>query len=161
MTSDTGAIDALQRLIGLMRSRPPLPEKERAQKQHEYFHRAFDQMVSSGKTYGEVTGSPGTAVTSMDYDEFRRHLRSIDNDLATHVGIVAEGVHHYFEHGEIPAPYYAWRIAVILRKANLVTLEADFLEAFNKICAGRPGGRYSDLVDREGKARKRAATQKG
>ncbi len=155
--SEAKSVDAVIPLIGLMQARPPLPKDERRRRQEEYFRVAFSRMVSSGQTYGEATGAPGTAITTTDSVEFRKNLQSIDNDLVEQVRIVTEGVNHYFAHGEFPAPYYAWRIAVILRKLKEVKLESDFLGAFNRLCEGCVGGRYSDLVMREVKSRRLAA----
>jgi hypothetical protein len=66
---------------------------------------------------------------------------------------VAEGVEHYFQNGEYPPPYYAWRIGVILRKSKLLTLELEFLEAFNEKFSDGVGQRYGKIGERIAKLR--------
>ncbi len=95
-------------------------------------------MTGSGVTYGQATESRGTVDTTGSEEEFRERLRSVDNNLAEQTRIVREGVEDYFKTGMMPAPYYAWRIAVILRKAKELELEADFLEAFSAVGSENP-----------------------
>lgn len=50
--------------------------------------------------------------------------------------------------GEVPAPYYAWRIAIILSKEKQKDKEAEFLQAWCrhfKFCAGT---RYQQITAR-------------
>jgi hypothetical protein len=150
---------SVERLIALLNSRPKLSVEEVERRYKAYFEKAFARMTSSGVTYGEATGAPGTAVTTTDETEFRKRLREIDDDLAEQVRIVTEGVSHYFENGEYPAPYYAWRIAVILRKTKEYELEREFLEAFSAKFADGRGKRYIDIGQRVEKARALANRQ--
>lgn len=156
ITIDADIVRSLNDLIKLMRSRPPLSTKEKGQLRHEYFARLKKQLFENNMTFGEATGSPGTEIHTTDETEFRQHLRSIDNNLKEQVRIVTEGIYNYFANGVEAAPYYAWRIAIILRKAKLVTLEADFLEAFSKLFQDCVGGRYKDIRERVPKARQLA-----
>lgn len=60
---------------------------------------------------------------------------------------------HYFENGEVPAPCYAWRIAVMLRQAKEHELESDFLEGFARHFGDCVGARYTAIAERAVKAR--------
>lgn len=145
-------IDAVRALIVSLNSRPALAPEEAERRYRAYFQTAFDSMLSTGKTYAQATGAPGTAIKTADEKEFRAHLARIDNDLSEQARIVAEGVEHYFQNGERPAPHYAWRIAVILRREKLYTLEAELLGAFSAKFPGDIGGRFKDIADRKAKA---------
>jgi hypothetical protein len=157
MTISQTDINAVRAIIDRLNSRPALGAEEAQRRHRAYFERHFDTMLATGKTYGEVTGAPGTAVKTTDEKEFRAHLASIDNDPAEQARIVAEGIEHYFENGERPAPHYAWRLAIILRREKCYGLEADFLEAYSTKFPGTIGGRFKDIADRAPKARELAA----
>ncbi|MTE01996.1 hypothetical protein GIY56_17040 [Paracoccus sp. YIM 132242] len=94
----------------------------------------------------------GPSFLSLPEDEFRTHLRSIDNDLGAQVEIVNTACRVYFDTGDIPAPYYAWRIAIILSKAKEAEHERAFLAAWCRHFGSTSGRRYEDLAER---ARKR------
>lgn len=95
---------------------------------------------------------------SLPEADFRAHLRTIDNDLVEQVAIVDRGFTIYVQTGEIPAPYFPWRIAVILRKAKREDLEERFLAAWLKHFEGRGGGaRYGQLAARFRKLRDKRA----
>lgn len=143
--------------------RPKLSKCENDRKSTLYYNNRLEEMLSgkreSAITDGQLARYPGTAVRVNDTkdQEFRARLKTIDNDLAEMIKIVHEGVLHYFENGEYPAPYYAWRIAVILRKNKFYQQEECFLTAFNKFFHDGNGARYQDLVCRAPKAKKLAS----
>lgn len=114
-------------------------------------------LENPGLAYGQVTGSPGAVSSSPDLEEFRRALREVDGDLTAQIRIVSEGVQSYFETGEFPASYYAWRVGVLLRKVGRYDLEADFLEAFTVLFGDGNGARYDEIAERAAKARKLAS----
>lgn len=153
MTISQSEITAVRAIIERLNNHQALSPDEAQRRHRAYFARHFDTMLANGKTYGEATGAPGTAVKTTDEKEFRAHLARIDNDLAEQARIVAEGIEHYFENGERPAPHYAWRIAIILRREKCFGLEADFLEAYSAKFPGEIGGRFKDIADRAPKAR--------
>lgn len=153
---DPRAVTALQAVIKTLSERPPLSEARRKELYEPYAKKVFQGMFDTGMTYGEASGAPGVALATRDEAEFRSHLRAIDNDLEAQVRIVSEGVEHHFKHGEVPPPYYAWRIAVILRKHNQYGLEADFLECFAKHFCNGLGARYIAIAERAPKARRLA-----
>lgn len=110
------------------------------------------EMLATGKTYGETSGMPD--FLALPEAEMRSELRAIDNDLSEQVSIVDRSFVAYLERGEIPAPYYAWRIAIILRRAKRSDLEERFLAAWCKHFGDRGNGtRYRQLTDRYKKIR--------
>lgn len=110
------------------------------------FSRTFDIMSEEGKTYGEASGGP--EFLNGAEGETQAHLQSIDNDLAAHIEIVETSCRSYFETGEIPAPYYPWRIVIILGKLKEKDRERNFLGAWCKHFPAGNGARYEQLRKR-------------
>jgi hypothetical protein len=52
-------------------------------------------------------------------------MKVIDNNLGEQIAIVAEAFSTYLATGEVPAPHYPWRIAVILRRAKMPEAENE------------------------------------
>jgi hypothetical protein len=152
-TIDPSDVESLKELIGTLNSRPRLSVEEKDQKFEKYFKAVFSRMSEHSTTYGEESGGPGMAPYSTDEKVFKAGVKSIDNNLGEQLRIVAEGVEHYFQNGEYPPPYYAWRIAVILRKSKLLTLELEFLEAFNAKFFDGIGQRYGQIGERIARVR--------
>lgn len=148
----TQDLHAVRDLCELIESRPALTSTESEKLKKRHFSEAASGMLS-GQTYGEATGHRGMVDPSGGEEEFRRRLRLIENDLCEQIKIVRDGVKHYYGSGIYPAPYYAWRIAIILRKAKAYSLELRFLEAWNARWSDGLGKRYQDLAAREEKAR--------
>lgn len=142
------ALLQVEEVIGILQSSPVLEAGVRRALYKAYYGPIRERMFAEGLTYGEASGAPGTAMATRDEAEFRARLRDIANDLGAQIGIVREGILHYFKNGEFPAPHYAWRVAVILRKHRQYQLEADFLQAFCLHFGGDLGKVYSDLYHR-------------
>lgn len=156
MSNSSAVLDQVREVTSLLRSRDPITKGERERLAEEHFRGQIARMTGTGETYGEATQSRGMAGAARSEDEFREKLRSIDNDLGEQIRIVQEGVEDYFTTGMMPAPYYAWRVAVILRKAKEFELEAEFLEAFSTHFRAGLGRRYQRIAERAPKARKLA-----
>lgn len=110
---------------------------------------AIGRMLTTGETYGVASGA--TAFLNQPEDKFRVSLRAIDNDLHQHVKIVDDAFTVYLKTAEPPAPYYAMRIAIILRKAKMKPLEKQFLKAWCRHFAHmerRAGVTYDELLKR-------------
>lgn len=137
--------DALRVLIECIDETPPLSDAQvdaLIRKQTATLAR----MLETGKTWNQASSGP--AFLSLNDHAFRDHTKAIDNDLGEQTAIVSQAFARYLEVGEIPAPYYPWRIAVILRRANRLELEKQFLSAW---CRHFPAGnsvRYAQLVER-------------
>lgn len=115
----------------------------------ELFRASFASVfpaILEGQTYGQASG--GLAILNQPEDAFRAELRAIDNDLGRQIAIVNQSLDNWFEKGEQRAPYYPWRIAVILGKAKRKQEEADFLAAWCHHFGNIVGGRYSKLSER-------------
>lgn len=80
-----------------------------------------------------------------DYEEFKK---AIQNDLAAQLKIVADSFDFYLLCGDVPAPAYADRVCVILRRIKRLDLERAFLAGW---CRHFPDGRgqvYGTLLER-------------
>lgn len=147
--SNSEHFDKLEELINLMMSAKPFTENQlRAlwKKDKDRESKAIEKMLSEGITYGEATG--GHDFLNQPEEDFRKYLKSIDNELGQQVEIVLRDFKLYLERGEAPAPYYPWRIAIILRKNKLLEKEKEFLTAwyrhFSRL-GSSCGARYRDL----------------
>ncbi|MDD9816055.1 MAG: hypothetical protein OXU31_08855 [Gammaproteobacteria bacterium] len=136
--------------------RKKLSKSEADRRFSAYHRKRFNKMLENVAANEVPIGDmpyPGTAVNTADYDNFLSNLKRIDNDLEELIRIVREGVSHYFKNGEYPAPHYAWRIAIILRKRKMHQEEANFLEAFSRLFSDGNGARYEQIAKRSVKAR--------
>ncbi|MDH2384276.1 hypothetical protein [Bradyrhizobium sp. CER78] len=133
MTSEVD-YDALLVLIECMEQTPPLSRQEIADLSANQ-HAVVERMVATGETWNQASSGP--AFLSLDEGEFRNHLKGFDNDLGEQTAIVAESIARYLKVGEVPAPYYPWRIAIILRHEKRPELEKRFLAAW---CQHFPDG---------------------
>ncbi|MBH5371419.1 hypothetical protein [Bradyrhizobium glycinis] len=103
-------------------------------------------MLEDGKSYGEANG--GT-MSFLNRPDARDYIKSIQEDLGANVAIVSGAFAEYLNNGEPPAPFYAWRICVILAKARMRQLELRFLNAWVRHFEGcGVGQRYKMLVQR-------------
>ncbi|MET4634900.1 HIRAN domain-containing protein [Kaistia defluvii] len=144
--ADDAALARLDALITFLK------EAKKPSSQHlEKLRRAQSELTTSrmfenGETYGQASGAP--AFLNLPEVDFRNHLRSIDNDLSAQIDIVDTACRSYFETGEVPAPYYPWRIAVILSKRKLKDREREFLAAWCRHFTSGSGERYVALAER-------------
>ncbi len=135
----------LGELILHLNKTPVLPIEQANELHRTAFNLALPIMLE-GQTYGQAMG--GLAILNQPEADFRAELKSIDNDLGRQIGIVNQSLVNWFHKGEIPAPYYAWRIAVILGKAKRKSEEAAFLGAWCKHFGAVRGSRYEALAKR-------------
>jgi hypothetical protein len=108
-------------------------------------------MMEKGMSYGEASNQ--LAFLLQDETSFRAHMRKIDNDLGEQLKIVSNSFLKYVETGEVPAPHYPMRVAIILRKLKEIDLELSFLDAWCRHFPSGPGQVYFDLYDRAKKLR--------
>lgn len=137
--------DALRVLIECMEQTLPLSHQEVVDLSANQ-HAVVGRMIATGETWNQASSGP--AFLSRDEGEFRDHLRTIDNDLGEQTAIVADGFSRYLKMGEMPAPYYPWRIAIILRREKKLDLEKRFLAAWCHHFSNGVGTRYAQLVER-------------
>lgn len=123
--------------------------RDQAKKLHREAVAKAMPKILAGQRYGEAMGGP--AILNQAEDSFRAELKTIDNDLGSHIGIVAQAFEDWLTKGEQPAPYYAWRIAVILGKAKRKDEEFAFLQAWCKHFGTVVGARYESIAKRAAK----------
>ena len=148
---DENALQELDALIERMNAMPALTAKQAAaRKKMNRIDFIEDDEATIQRKLAELESDRSLSVL-----EDPGGIKQYDNDLAKQVEIVNEGLDGWERSGMTPAPYYSYRIAVILSKEKEVEREKDFLDAwcrhFSKVGIGQ---RYADLVER---ARKKGA----
>lgn len=77
------------------------------------------------------------------------------NDLSAHIQRLDHEFTSFFNTGLPPAPYPAWRVCIILRRAKLRDSELSFLRAWCRHFPRGNGQRYADLMQRLNKLEQR------
>ncbi|QEP30572.1 HIRAN domain-containing protein [Pukyongiella litopenaei] len=148
---DENALEKLDELIERMNAMPALTAKQAAARQKtNRIDFIEDDEATIQRKLAELEADRSPSVL-----EDPGGIKQYDNDLAKQVEIVSEGLDGWERSGMTPAPYYSYRIAVILSKQKEVEPEKAFLAAwcrhFSEVGIGQ---RYADLVER---ARKKGA----
>lgn len=148
---DENALEKLDALIERMNTMPVLTAKQAAARQKmNRIDFIEDEEATIQRKLVEME-----ADTTASVLEDPGGIKQYDNDLDKQVEIVSEGLDGWERYGMTPAPYYSFRIAVILAKQKEVEREMAFLAAwcrhFSEVGIGQ---RYADLVER---ARKKGA----
>ena len=142
-------LDALRVLTECFESTPALTMQQMAEFR-EQRRQTIGRMLETGQTWNQA--SEGPSFLSLPEQSFRQHLRETDNDLGEQVAILSQFLVRHLTIGEPIPPYYAWRVAIILRRAKLIDEEKRFLAAW---CLHYPDGsggrRYAALVERHRK----------
>jgi len=151
VTLSEAELTALDAVIRRLRSTPLLDPQDADRRRRAFYRSAASRMLARGVSSGVATGAPDHLVQGEAY--FRAEMARMDNLLGEQVRTFQHGLDQWFEHGETFAPYYPFRIAVILRKARRGDLERAFLEAYVEHFAEvRPAGsRYAQILDRAAK----------
>ena len=137
--------DHLRALVERLGSTDVLTQQEAKNLHKRALESAMPQMLR-GQTYGEAMG--GLAILNQNEQAFRSELKGVDNNLARQIEIVHEALDGWFTKGVSPAPYYAWRIAIILSKSKRKNEEGLFLAAWCRHFGAWKGGRYEALAER-------------
>jgi hypothetical protein len=148
ITPTAGDLDSLLILIECMEITPRLAQKEVEELRKKQL-KIIDRMIETGENWNKASSGP--SFLSLDEKSFQAHMRMIDNDLGEQTSIVSKAFAGYLEIGEMPAPYYAWRIAVILRRAKMLEIERRFLAAWCRHFMEGNGSRYAALNERNRK----------
>lgn len=148
---DENALEKLDALIERMHALPALTAKQAAARQKiSRIDFIKDDEATIQRKLAELKTD-----TSPSILEDPGGIKQYDNDLAKQVEIVSEGLDGWERSGMTPAPYYSYRVAVILSKQKEVEREKASLAAwcrhFSEVGIGQ---RYADLVER---ARKKGA----
>lgn len=139
---------ALDDLLRRLQTTPLLGPEEAEQRRRAFYSRVSSRMFNDGVSSGVASGAPEHL--TQGEARFRAEMARMDNLLGEQIRIFQHGLDQWFEHGETFAPYYPFRIAVILRKAKRGDLEREFLAAYVEHFAElRTGGsRYAQILDR-------------
>jgi hypothetical protein len=138
----------LAALIERLNSTAPLSPAEAERLHKSALEKAFPKMAL-GQTYGQAM--QGLPILNQDEAAFRAELKSIDGNLQRQIQIVNEALDGWFGKGVSPAPYYAWRIAVILGKVKRKEEEREFLSAWCLHFGNWKGARYEAIALRNKK----------
>jgi hypothetical protein len=131
-----------------MEQTPPLAQTE-VEALRKKQRKIIGRMIETAETWNQASSGP--SFLSLDEQSFRSHLRMIDNNLGEQVAVVSQSFARYLDMGVIPAPYYSWRIAVILRRARIPEVEKRFLAAWCRHFPEGNGRRYALLTERHRK----------
>ena len=142
---------ALDDVIRRLQTTPLLAPEEAERRRRAFSSSVSSRMLNEGVSSGIASGAPDHLTQGEAH--FRAEMARMDNLLGEQIRIFQHGLDQWFEHGEAFAPYYPFRIAVILRKAKRGDLERAFLAAYVEHFAElRTGGsRYAQILDRADK----------
>jgi len=142
-------LNALHELTRYLAAKPVMPSALANSKNKAFMRETLSNMESTDTSFGEATAT----MPHLNRPDAKDYLRSIDNDLIEQVKITRECAESWFQNGEHPAPYYPWRITVILRKIKAFDLERDFLAAYCKHFYNTLGSRDAKIAERAVKIR--------
>ncbi len=146
------ATDAADKLTREMNDAPTLTKREAKRRYREFTRKAHDRILNDGVSYHDAVETPRMYLTE-DRETFDRKLRMTDNDLVWQCETVSAAFRRYQRTGETPAPYFALRVAIVLRKAREHARERKFLAAWCRHFRRHVGGKYTTLVERYAKLR--------
>lgn len=136
-------VDDLVRVFG---ETPVMAEKERTRLADKFTRAAITKVLDEGITYGQASGAP--SFLNQDEDSFRTFIKEVDQNLDWQCDTVAAAFDRFWETGEVPAPHYPMRIAVLLRKAKDFDRERQFLAAWCKHFPSGNGRTFGKLLER-------------
>jgi hypothetical protein len=104
------------------------------------------KMLDEQLTHGEASDAPD--FFNQSEVAFRAFLKDVDNDLGWQCDTVSAAFERYLKIGEVPAPHFPMRVAVLLRKAKSFERERSFLAAWCKHFPSGNGVKFAQLVER-------------
>ena len=137
-------------LIQLFADTPVVDPQEVEERSIRFWRVVRAKMRDGGLSYGEASGT--MEFLKQDEDTLRAFMKQADQDLAWQCSAVADAFRGYLENGEIPAPHYPMRIAILLRKTKDLDRERNFLAVWCKHFPTGNGATYAALVERAKKA---------
>lgn len=145
-------IAQVERLIEILEFTPVMTEAERASKQTLHYSATTERMSRTGEPWGDASDAiafpNGEGVLPRDDAH-------IESDLGKQIQIVSRSVEKWFSTGDIPAPHYPWRVAVLLSRSKLVDHERRFLTAFCRHFGKARGKKFEQIAQREQQLRPR------
>jgi hypothetical protein len=137
-------VEALLALVDRMITVSPMSASRAEMVRRDYIVRLSKDPAAFSRMRAE---DPLTHLALPD-GEREAAMKAMNNDLGAQVKIVRDSFDHWLTTGTPAAPYYAHRIAVILRKAERQDLERQFLEAWLRHFPTGNGARYEELAAR-------------
>ena len=137
-------------LVRLFNEAPVMKVNERIRLADKYMRTTAARMFDEGLSYGQASNAP--AFLNQDQDSFRAFIKKVDQNMEWQCETVTAAFHRYQKTGEIPAPHYPMRIAVLLRKAKDFDRERRFLAAWCRHFPSGNGVKYGALMERAKKA---------
>ena len=144
LRSELSKVDALVRVLD---GTEPIGGHTRRRRWCKHLRRSVERMVDEGMSYGRASDGP-EFLQEQDEATFRRFIRDTNQDMGWQCDTVDEAFARYVRTGEIPAPHYPLRIAILLRKAKEPERERRFLAAWCRHFETGPGAKYSKLSER-------------
>ena len=133
-------------LIQLFADTPVVDPREAQKRNSRFFREVLAKMRDGGTSYGQASGSP--EFLNQDEESFPIFMKEADQDLAWQCGTVSQAFRDYLENGEIPAPHYPMRVAILLRKTKEIDRERKFLAVWCKHFPSGNGATYAAIVKR-------------
>jgi len=144
-------VQGVEILIERLNTTPFLTPEEAERRHRKFAKSTATRMISTGVSYGIASEAPDHLTHGEEH--FQREMARMNDLVLEQVRTFQQGLDQWFEHGETFAPYYPYRIAVILRKAKRRDLEEGFLRAyvrhFRTWTTG--GSRYAEILERAAK----------
>lgn len=137
-------------LIGLFEKASPLRPEEREAKFRRAINDADANMLDNGISFNRASGGP--EFLNQDESSFRAFIKEVDHDLGWQCRTVSDAFERYLKIGEMPAPHFPMRVAILLRKAKDFDREKRFLAGWCKHFPKGNGVKYGQLVERAKKA---------
>jgi hypothetical protein len=104
------------------------------------------RMIDDGAAYNQA--SEGPTFFSQGEASFRAFMKSADQDIAWQCETISGSFERYLKIGEIPAPHYPMRLAVLLRKSHDSEREKQFLSQWCRHFPTGNGVTYAKLDER-------------
>jgi len=145
-TLSAGLAKTVDELIQEFDETPVISDAERDKLYREFSKNAISRMLNDQQSFGEA--SEASEFLNQDEDSFRKFMKTADQDLQWQCETVATSFRRYRKTGEVPAPHYPMRIAILLNKAKDFDRERKFLAAWCKHFPVGNGRTYAALVKR-------------
>lgn len=142
----TEQAEKVDQLIGLFTETPVQNAQVLRAREREAADQRIQRMLEEGVSYGQASGAP--AFLNQNEEDFRAFLKDVDQNLVWQCQTVSEAFAAYLQSGDIPAPHYPMRVAVLLRKAKDHDRERRFLAAWCKHFPIGNGTTYAKLLER-------------
>ena len=139
-------LQAVKNLVSRLQKTQLLKYEDIADKRDQFVESRRKRVFTDGQSWGEA--SDALEIYSMDQDDFFAHLKSVQDDLILQISRFQSQLNKWFDVGESHAPYFPWRIIIILSKRGAGDLEMEFLAAYCRhfYDRARRGSRRDEMI---------------